>query len=140
MSKKSVWALIFKEGKLLFTKRSDTTSRPGQWCPPGGGIHVSESPEEACAREVREEVGLAVEIEGLLCEDEGFLYFQCTLLDQSATVSLSERECSDFRWVAPSELLELGPIMDFGRMQRVFKRLSIELGPTSEAESEAAVR
>jgi 8-oxo-dGTP diphosphatase len=56
------WAIIEQQQKILMVKRSARTSRPGQWCFPGGGIKSTESPEQACIRECREEVGLDVEV------------------------------------------------------------------------------
>ncbi len=128
MKSKSAWALICVDDKYLFTKRSETTSRPGQWCLPGGGIQRSESPEDACIREVREEVGLAVTIENLVCEDGGFIYFRCKLTEESPRIVLAPRECSDFCWTAPHDLLALGSIMELQRMQRVFLAMDCPIG------------
>lgn len=131
MSKKSAWALICYEEKYLFTRRSETTSRPGQWCLAGGGVHSSESPADACVREVLEEVGLHVTIENQLCEDEGFCYFRCQLVERPPVITLAPRECSEYQWVTPKHLLNLGPIMELGRMRRVFRLLGISLEPDS---------
>lgn len=124
VKKRSAWALIRHEGRFLFTQRSATTSRPGQWCPPGGGVQSAELPEDACVREVREEVGLVVRVVEQVCEDGGFCYFLCELVRRPPVVVLAPRECSDFRWVEPGELLQLGAIMELSRMQRVFLRLA----------------
>ena len=53
-------AVIFDERreKVFLTRRSDN----GQWCLPGGGVDPGESVEEACVREVWEEVGLKVRV------------------------------------------------------------------------------
>ena len=57
-------ALLYKEGepKVLLVRRSDN----GQWCLPSGHLDAGESVREACVREVREEIGLEVEVESLL--------------------------------------------------------------------------
>ena len=73
----SAWAVIERQGRVLFTRRSARTSRPGQWCLPGGGIHVGESAAAACVREVHEEVGLQARvIRPLLTEDDQH-FFLC---------------------------------------------------------------
>lgn len=57
-------ALIFdKSGeKILLTRREDN----GQWCLPGGALDAGESAEEACIREVYEEIGVHVAIVRLI--------------------------------------------------------------------------
>ena len=56
-------AAIFNcEGKVLLTCRLDN----GQWCLPSGGLEPSESPSEACIREVLEETGLQVRVKRLV--------------------------------------------------------------------------
>lgn len=70
--KYSAWGVIFKGEQCLFIKRSPNTSRPGQWCLPGGGNKSDEAPVETCVREVKEEVGLDVEVGDCLLVDSGF--------------------------------------------------------------------
>jgi 8-oxo-dGTP pyrophosphatase MutT (NUDIX family) len=57
-------AAIFDEQRerILLTQRADN----GQWCLPSGGMEPGESIAEACAREIWEEVGLAVHIVRLI--------------------------------------------------------------------------
>lgn len=57
-------AVIFDESrqKILLTQRQDN----GRWCLPGGHMEPGESVTEACAREVREETGLEVEVSRLV--------------------------------------------------------------------------
>lgn len=54
-------AVIERGGKLLLVRKSlDDPHQPGRWEFPGGRLENGESPDEALAREVREEVGLDV--------------------------------------------------------------------------------
>jgi ADP-ribose pyrophosphatase YjhB (NUDIX family) len=48
--------------KVLLTRRTDN----GRWCLPGGWMEAGESVAEACAREVREETGLEVQVGRLI--------------------------------------------------------------------------
>ncbi len=59
----SVAAIITNAaGQILLQRRSDN----GLWGLPGGSVEIGESVTEAIVREVREETGLAVEVERLI--------------------------------------------------------------------------
>ncbi len=47
---------------MLVTRRGPAMSMPGKWEFPGGKVERGESPEAALAREVAEELGLAIEV------------------------------------------------------------------------------
>ncbi len=49
-----------EDGKVLFARRANTGYADGQWSVPAGHVEVGETLAEACAREVREEVGVVV--------------------------------------------------------------------------------
>lgn len=49
------------EQKILITQRAQHIPHGGYWEFPGGKIECNETPEDACIREVREEVGLEVQ-------------------------------------------------------------------------------
>lgn len=52
-------------GRLLYTRRR-YPPEPGGWCFPGGGVEAGETVEEAAVREVWEETGVRVRVEGQL--------------------------------------------------------------------------
>ncbi|MFZ4403849.1 MAG: (deoxy)nucleoside triphosphate pyrophosphohydrolase [Pseudobdellovibrionaceae bacterium] len=54
--------LIRRENKVLVGQRPEHDSLPGLWEFPGGKIELGESPEEALARELDEELGITAEI------------------------------------------------------------------------------
>src|SRR6185436_16337197 len=56
-----VVAVIEENGRLLVIRRAAHILAGGTWCFPGGGVEPGETLAEAVVREVREEIGLAVE-------------------------------------------------------------------------------
>lgn len=78
--------VLLVEHEGIWTDNGDEEPRPF-WTPPGGGVEFGEGLEEALAREVQEEVGLAVRV-GPLRYCLAFVrpplhavsfYFECTL-------------------------------------------------------------
>lgn len=58
-----VGALIIKEGKLLIQKRGKkTNNQRGKWEIPGGGVEWGETFKDALKREVKEEIGVEIEV------------------------------------------------------------------------------
>ena len=57
--------IVAREGKVLLVRRANQPGY-GLWSVPGGYVDRGEVVEEAAAREVREETGLAVEIDRLI--------------------------------------------------------------------------
>lgn len=57
-----VTALILKGTKVMVGLRPKGKNLAGQWEFPGGKIETGESPEDALARELREELGIEAEI------------------------------------------------------------------------------
>lgn len=58
-------AIIEKEGKLLLLQRTGQPFK-GDWNLPAGYVEADENPRQTVVREVLEEIGLEVEIDGLL--------------------------------------------------------------------------
>jgi 8-oxo-dGTP diphosphatase len=58
-------ALIDPSGQVLVQKRPAGKSMAGLWEFPGGKIEIGETPEGALVRELREELGLTVEVTAL---------------------------------------------------------------------------
>jgi 8-oxo-dGTP diphosphatase len=55
-------AIIEKNGKILCAQRSETMKLPLKWEFPGGKIEENESPEACLKREIREELGIEIDI------------------------------------------------------------------------------
>lgn len=63
----AVKTVLLVEGKVLLVRRSSfNTISPGMWELPGGKMKFGETLEEALYREVKEETGIAAQIERLL--------------------------------------------------------------------------
>ena len=122
----AAWALIIHEGKLLLTQRSATTSRPGQWCLPGGGIKNEETAENACVRETLEETGLAIQVLRLIEQIEESHYFLCELASVPQEIKLQDAECQDAAWSVPSQILSVGMIMDLKRLVKLFEKAGLK--------------
>lgn len=61
----TVKGIVAYQGKLLLLKKlKPSKDNYGYWELPGGGMEYNESPVEAICREVAEETGLEVEVEG----------------------------------------------------------------------------
>lgn len=58
-------ALIDCDGRVLIAQRCSTGTMAGLWEFPGGKVEKDESPEQALVRELREELGIAVQEECL---------------------------------------------------------------------------
>jgi 8-oxo-dGTP pyrophosphatase MutT (NUDIX family) len=57
MTKNAAGVMIMSKGRALLLQRSSTSSHPGEWCFPGGGMEDGETPDEAAFRELFEEIG-----------------------------------------------------------------------------------
>lgn len=60
----SAYALVTSRRGVLLTESSDKTSRPGAWGLPGGGLDAGEHPDAATEREVWEESGQSLTLDG----------------------------------------------------------------------------
>ncbi|MGA5758231.1 NUDIX domain-containing protein [Nonomuraea bangladeshensis] len=59
----SVTGFVFDgTGRLLVARHGDV----GLWAAPGGGVDPDERPQDAVARELREELGIEIEVRGLV--------------------------------------------------------------------------
>lgn len=52
-----------QEGRILLARRKPALSQGGKWEFPGGKLKPGESPEECLIREIREELGIAIQVE-----------------------------------------------------------------------------
>ena len=103
-------ALVFRNGKLLITKRHDDAHLGGLWEFPGGKREPRETFEECLARELHEELGIEVTI-GELLESVTHEYpertvhlkfFRCAWLRHEPRLL----GCVDLAWVTSEKLAD----------------------------------
>jgi 8-oxo-dGTP diphosphatase len=103
-----VGAMIEQDGRYLITQRSPKATLPLLWEFPGGRVEAGETDQAALARELREEMGITVEVadrsihvehayEGY---DIDFCVYRCRLLSGP----IQNIRVHAHRWVRPEEL------------------------------------
>jgi 8-oxo-dGTP diphosphatase len=95
------------DGRVLLTRRRADQPMPNLWELPGGKVEAGESPEEALAREIAEELGCAVAV-GRIDDVVFHRYPEFDLLMLVYTCRLQGTpravEVAALAWVPPSEL------------------------------------
>jgi len=107
--------IVNGEGKILLARSHKWFDK---YTLPGGHIELGETAEEAVRREVKEEVGLDVEVERLLLMQEAiyttefwkkrhyiFLDYLCRAKDQP--VKIDRDEIQDYTWAYPGAALNM---------------------------------
>jgi 8-oxo-dGTP diphosphatase len=100
--------LVFRDGKLLITKRHPEAHLGGLWEFPGGKREAKESFEDCLVRELREELGIEVSVgklvESLTHEYPGKIvhlkFFRCDWREHEPRTL----GCAAFKWVMADQL------------------------------------
>lgn len=92
---------------MLTARRTAPPEAAGRWEFPGGKVEPGESPEAALVREIREELGCAVEVTGWLpgevpIGERHVLTVALAVLAQGAAPD--PREHDELRWLTAAEL------------------------------------
>ena len=107
-------ALIYKGNSVLLVKRNNEPNK-GRWALPGGVVKVGERVEDATRREVKEEVGLEIGLEGLLdisddihYDGKGRVMYHFVLVSylaspQGGKVKVNS-ESEEYKWFSPTEV------------------------------------
>ena len=106
-----VAAVIERDGRYLITQRNAGAVLPLLWEFPGGRVEPDETENDALAREVKQRIGVDVQVVEKIGEhhheyahyDVHMMMFKCTIPDEAhpypATVN-------DLRWVTSREFLD----------------------------------
>jgi mutator protein MutT len=101
-------ALVFREGKLLITQRHEDAHLGGLWEFPGGKREPNETFPACLIRELREELGIEVEV-GEVVESLTHAYPEKTVRLKFYRCRWKQHEpqplgCPAFKWVSAVEL------------------------------------
>lgn len=103
-------------GEMLLQQRSmEKAAFPGLWdVSAAGGVNAGETSRQGAEREVREELGYALDLTGVrpsvtVNYEGGFDDFYLVVWDdlRTETLTLQEEEVADVRWASEEEVLSL---------------------------------
>jgi 8-oxo-dGTP diphosphatase len=101
-------AIIVENGRVLATRRSERMPHPLKWEFPGGKLKDGESPERCIVREIREELGVEVEVRQVLrpvthhYQEQSIKLIPIICQIFEGIISLTEH--MEYRWLAPAKL------------------------------------
>lgn len=107
-----VGAILIENNRILCAQRGETKTLAKLWEFPGGKIETGETPQEALARELKEELMIEVEIAAEVFEQTSYFYdfgkvnlttFICLL--KKGRPQLTEH--IEVKWLRPSDLSSL---------------------------------
>ncbi|MCJ1702777.1 (deoxy)nucleoside triphosphate pyrophosphohydrolase [Rathayibacter sp. VKM Ac-2926] len=124
-----VAAVIESDGRILACRRRPEKDAGGKWEFPGGKVEAGETHEQALAREIREELGVDIEVGDLLTTDVTITStltirlscFWAKLRGDHPTVSIDHdamtwtpyAELADHEW-APADLPAVALLCNWG--------------------------
>jgi len=103
--------VMTNQGQVLIAQRKEDAARGLLWEFPGGKLREGEEPREALRRELREELGIEVEV-GTIFEVVFHVYpeYPILLLAYRCRIEKGRPQplaCRDVRWVSIKELVKL---------------------------------
>lgn len=108
-------AIVIRNGRFLVIRRSQHVVAPGAYCFPGGGIEPGESDQQALVREMREELGVAVEPLRRVWQSatpwKVRLSWWLTRIDPGASLLPSPAEVESIHWLTAAEMEALDGLL-----------------------------
>ncbi|ROP48703.1 MULTISPECIES: (deoxy)nucleoside triphosphate pyrophosphohydrolase [unclassified Rathayibacter] len=108
-----VAAVIESDGRILACRRRPEKDAGGKWEFPGGKVEAGETHEQALAREIREELGVDIEVGELLTVDDTagstrVIRLSCFWAKLSSETPTSSTDHDSMLWVTRADLTPLG--------------------------------
>jgi 8-oxo-dGTP diphosphatase len=104
-----VAAVIERDGKILACRRAPHKSLAGLWEFPGGKVEPGETDEVALAREIREELGIAITVGEFIAESvapagEAMIHLNAYWAQTNVVGEVSSTDHDRMEWFAPTDL------------------------------------
>ena len=142
----AVGAVILRGSEVLLIRRASRPSK-GQWSLPGGAQELGETVLDALHREIREELGLMIEVGGLIDVIDYIEYdedgddrepnYHYTLVDYWATIARGYPRPLD--GVVEARFVSLGTLADYGlwpRTEEIIHRAFAMANPPATGSAE----
>ncbi len=119
-----VVAAIIRDGDRIFATARGYGDFKGQWEFPGGKIEEGETPQEALAREIREELDAVIEVGELIdtveYDYQNFHLSMDCLWSKVISGDLVLKEAEDAKWLTKDELYTVNWLpADLGLIERI---------------------
>lgn len=103
--------IIDNENRIFAAQRSSQMNLPLKWELPGGKVEPNETEEECLIREIKEELGIEIEIEKSLSSNT-HTYPSITIklipfVCKHVNGNIALKEHANFKWLNTNELLDL---------------------------------
>ncbi|MCA9360956.1 NUDIX domain-containing protein [Candidatus Kaiserbacteria bacterium] len=111
------------KGEILIVR--DPRESEEVWEIPGGRINEDEEPKSALAREIKEELGVEVEVGEVLSLEQFWqhsdqakallIVYVCRMKNPNASLNLEAKEVAEARWVTATECDKLNFFVEYQR-------------------------